>query len=82
MPEKIIKALVDGGKASAAPPLGTSLAPLKLNIKEVIEKINEKTKEFPGISVPIEISTTPIINGGILIFSAMCAEHKTLFSLE
>ena len=50
-----IKALVDGGKASAGPPLGPTLAQNKLNVKEVIEKINEKTKDFSGMQVPVEV---------------------------
>jgi len=55
MPKAIVKALVDGGKASAGPPLGPSLAPLKVNIGQVISAINEKTKEFSGVQVPVEI---------------------------
>src|SRR3989339_502491 len=51
MPNVIVKALVEGGKASAGPPLGPTLAPLKVNIGQVIAAINEKTKEFAGISV-------------------------------
>ncbi|MEM4598564.1 MAG: 50S ribosomal protein L11 [Candidatus Diapherotrites archaeon] len=53
MPE--VKALVEGGKASAAPPLGPALAPLGVNIGEVIAKINEQTKEFAGMQVPVKV---------------------------
>lgn len=53
MPE--VKALVNGGKASAAPPLGPALGPLGVNIGEVINKINEKTKVFDGMQVPITV---------------------------
>ena len=38
MAEKVIKALVDGGKASAGPPLGPTLAPMGVNITEVIKQ--------------------------------------------
>ena len=55
MPNIIVKALVEGGKASAGPPLGPTLAPLKVNIGQVIAAINEKTKEFAGISVPVSV---------------------------
>jgi large subunit ribosomal protein L11 len=50
-----VKLLVDGGKASAGPPLGPSLAPLKVNIGQVVSAINEKTKEFSGMQVPVEV---------------------------
>lgn len=52
----IIKALVEGGKATPAPPLGPQLAIAKVKIPEVIAAINEKTKDFKGIQVPVEIT--------------------------
>jgi len=54
-----IKALVDGGKATPAPPLGPSLAPTKVNVGQVIAAINEKTKEFAGMQVPVTIKIDP-----------------------
>jgi large subunit ribosomal protein L11 len=54
-----IEALVDGGKASAGPPLGPSLGPLGVNIMQVINKINEKTKNFEGMKVPVKIIVDP-----------------------
>ena len=50
-----IEALIDGGKASPAPPLGPQLAMAKLNIGNVIQEINKKTKEYEGMKVPIKI---------------------------
>ncbi len=50
-----VKLLVDGGKASAGPPLGPSLAPAKINISNVVAAINEKTKEFSGMQVPVDV---------------------------
>lgn len=55
MSKNTIKLLVSGGKASAGPPLGPTLAPLKMNIQEIVSAINEKTKEFNGIDVPVEV---------------------------
>ena len=51
-----IEALVDGGKASAGPPLGPALGPMGINIKEVIDKINEETKMFDGMKVPVKVN--------------------------
>ncbi len=50
-----IPALVEGGKASAGPPLGPALGPLGVNINQIIAAINEQTKEFKGITVPVKV---------------------------
>lgn len=54
-----ISSLVTGGKASAGPPLGPALGPMGVNIMEVINAINEKTKDFEGMKVPITVSVDP-----------------------
>ena len=54
MPETI-EALVDGGKASAGPPLGPALGPLGVNIGAIVGEINNKTKNFDGMKVPVKI---------------------------
>lgn len=53
---EVIEALVDGGKATAGPPLGPALGPLGINISDVIKLINEKTKDFDGMKVPVKIA--------------------------
>lgn len=50
-----IEVLVAGGQASPGPPLGPALGPLGINIKQVVEDINEKTKEFNGMQVPVKV---------------------------
>lgn len=50
-----VEALVDGGKASAGPPLGPALGPKGVNIGKIVEAINEKTKAFSGMKVPVKI---------------------------
>lgn len=55
MKTQTVEALVDGGKASAGPPLGPALGPLGLNLNQVIAAINEKTKDFDGMKVPIKL---------------------------
>jgi large subunit ribosomal protein L11 len=53
--KKIVNALVSGGEASAGPPLGPALGPLGINILQVVNTINEKTKDFPGMKVPVKV---------------------------
>jgi large subunit ribosomal protein L11 len=53
--KKVVNALVSGGEASAGPPLGPALGPLGINILQVVNTINEKTKEFPGMKVPVKV---------------------------
>ncbi|ABK76980.1 ribosomal protein L11 [Cenarchaeum symbiosum A] len=51
-----IAALVTGGQASAGPPLGPAMGPLGVNIMEVIAAINDETKDFEGMKVPVTVS--------------------------
>lgn len=55
MPTETIEALVDGGEASAGPPLGPMLGPLQVNIMEILNAVNEKTEKFKGMKVPVTI---------------------------
>lgn len=55
MAKQKIEVLVQGGKATAAPPLGPALGPLGVNIGEVVGAINEKTKAFAGMQVPVKL---------------------------
>lgn len=54
-----IEALVEGGKASAGPPLGPALGPLGVNIMQIINTINDKTKQFDGMKVPVKVIIDP-----------------------
>lgn len=54
-----VKVLVEGGKATPAPPLAPALAPTKVNIGEVVAAINEKTKDFAGMEVPVTVKVDP-----------------------
>jgi large subunit ribosomal protein L11 len=54
-----IQALVEGGKASAGPPLGPALGPLGVNIMQIINTINDKTKQFDGMKVPVKVIVDP-----------------------
>ncbi len=48
-----IQFIVEGGKASGA--IASRIATYNLNVNEVVKKINEKTKEYEGIEVPVKI---------------------------
>jgi large subunit ribosomal protein L11 len=50
--------MVEGGKATTGPPIGPALGPLGLNLGQVIKDINEKTKAFQGMQVPVTIIVT------------------------
>ncbi|MCL2032263.1 MAG: 50S ribosomal protein L11 [Methanomassiliicoccaceae archaeon] len=50
-----VEALIDGGKATAGPPLGPALGPTGVNTGQVIAKINEKTNAFAGMKVPVKV---------------------------
>ncbi len=50
-----IEVLVDGGKATAGAPLGPALGPMGLNVIEVVKAINEKTRSFEGMKVPVKL---------------------------
>ncbi len=57
MPEKkVVELLVNGGQANAGPPLGPALGPLGVNILLVVNKINELTKDYAGMKVPVKVT--------------------------
>jgi large subunit ribosomal protein L11 len=58
MAEKL-DVLVDGGKATPGPPLGPALGPMGVNVIQVVNAINEKTKAFAGMKVPVTLTVDP-----------------------
>ncbi|MBT0158514.1 50S ribosomal protein L11 [Candidatus Bathyarchaeota archaeon A05DMB-2] len=57
--KKVVELLVNGGQANAGPPLGPALGPLGINIMAVVNKINELTKDYAGMKVPVKIAVDP-----------------------
>ena len=53
--KEVIEFLVQGGKAAPGPSTAPKLSELGLNIGEVFKKINELTKDFEGMEVPVKI---------------------------
>ncbi len=54
--KKVVELLVSGGQATAGPPLGPALGPLGLNIMLVVNRINELTKDYAGMKVPVKVA--------------------------
>ncbi|MCK5631216.1 50S ribosomal protein L11, partial [Candidatus Bathyarchaeota archaeon] len=59
MAKKVIDALVNGGQATAGPPLGPALGPLGVNVVAIVNRINELTKDYAGMKVPVKIIVEP-----------------------
>jgi large subunit ribosomal protein L11 len=53
--KKIVEAIVAGGQATAGPPLGPALGPLGVNVLSIVNKINEVTKDYAGMKVPVKV---------------------------
>ncbi len=59
MAKQVIEVLVPGGKATPGPPLGPALGPLGVPVPKVIAAINEKTKAYEGLTVPVKVIVDP-----------------------
>jgi len=54
-----VKLLVEGGSMKPGPALSQKLGPMGINLNQVIQKINEETKSFEGLKVPVELDVNP-----------------------
>jgi len=50
-----IKLLVEGGAMQPGPALSQKLGPAGINLGQVISKVNDATKDFKGLKVPVEL---------------------------
>ena len=50
-----IKLLVEGGAMQPGPALSQKLGPAGINLGQVISKVNDATKNFKGLKVPVEL---------------------------
>ncbi len=50
-----VKLLVEGGAMQPGPALSQKLGPAGINLGQVISKVNEVTKDFKGLKVPVEL---------------------------
>ena len=57
--KKVVELLVSGGQATAGPPLGPALGPLGVNVLAIVNKINELTRDYSGMKVPVKVTVDP-----------------------
>lgn len=57
--KKVVELLVSGGQATAGPPIGPTLGPLGVNVLAIVNKINELTKGYSGMKVPVKVIVDP-----------------------
>ncbi|QDT37392.1 50S ribosomal protein L11 [Stratiformator vulcanicus] len=51
-----VKVQIPAGQATPAPPVGTALGPLQVNIGQFVQQFNERTREMSGTTVPVVIT--------------------------
>jgi len=47
---------VPGGKATPAPPVGTSLGKFGINLGQFVSQFNERTREYNGTPIPVVVT--------------------------
>jgi large subunit ribosomal protein L11 len=52
----VVKLQIPAGKATPAPPVGSSLGPYGINMMEFIKQYNERTASQVGSIIPVEIT--------------------------
>ena len=58
--KQTVETLIQGGKASAAPPLGPALGQTGVNIGQVVAEINKKTADMAGMQVPVKVTVDTV----------------------
>lgn len=81
--KKTVNVLVTGGEATAGPPIGPALGPLGVNVVAIVKEINEMTKEYSGMRVPVTIEVdvetkSYSIKVGIPTISALLAKEAKI----
>ena len=51
-----VKLQIEAGKATPAPPVGTAIGPLGINIQDFCQKYNDATRDKMGNVIPVEIT--------------------------
>ena len=50
-----VKLLAEGGEMKPGPALSQKLGPVGINVGQVIQKVNDATKDLKGLKVPVEL---------------------------
>ncbi|MEM4246628.1 MAG: 50S ribosomal protein L11, partial [Candidatus Bathyarchaeia archaeon] len=53
--KKQVESLIEGGKATAGPPLGPALGPLGVNVLMIVNRISVLTMAYAGMQVPVKV---------------------------
>jgi len=70
-----VKIMAEGGSMKPGPSLSQQLGPAGVNINKVIEKVNEATRNFKGMKVPVELDiNTSTKEFEVKVFSPPIAE--------
>jgi len=70
-----IKLIAEGGSMKPGPTLSQKVGPTGMSMNLVIQKINEATKDFEGMKVPIEVNLEPSTGKiEVVVFSPPVAE--------
>ncbi len=51
-----VKLQLSGGQATPAPPVGPALGQHGVNIGQFVQQFNERTRDFQGTTVPVELT--------------------------
>mgnify|MGYP001850911411 FL=1 len=54
--KRIVKLKLNAGKATPAPPVGTSLGPTGINLAAFCKEYNDLTKDKVGMIIPVELT--------------------------
>ena len=52
----VVKVQAPGGKATPAPPIGPALGQHNVNIGQFVSQFNDRTREYNGTTIPVEIT--------------------------
>ncbi len=55
----IVKLLIDGGNMKPGPAVAQQLGPMGINMGKVISDVNEASKAFKGMQVPVQLDIDP-----------------------
>ena len=54
--QAVVKLQISAGKATPAPPVGTSLGKYGINLGQFVQQFNERTKEAGGMMIPVVVT--------------------------